>query len=131
MNYSDKLALIREYKSQGGKGSYLPLLSEANKMVKGGKIIPIMQEYPEGGTLSIGPLQNVVTDPILKMSQDLFNTTNLSIAPSNKYVVKQGDTLSRIALDNQIPIDRIVKENNISNPNRFYPLVHLSLRMFY
>ena len=38
MNYSDRLALIREYKSQGGKGSYLSLLSEANKMVKGGKI---------------------------------------------------------------------------------------------
>lgn len=38
MNYSDKLALIREYKNQGGKGSYLSLLSEANKMAKGGEI---------------------------------------------------------------------------------------------
>ena len=40
MNYSDRLALIREYKGQGGKGSYLSLLSEANAMAKGGEIDP-------------------------------------------------------------------------------------------
>lgn len=40
MNYSDRLALIREYKSQGGKGSYLSLLSEA-------------KQYPKGGTLPV------------------------------------------------------------------------------
>ena len=40
MNYSDKLALIREYKNQGGKGSYLSLL----------------QSYPEGGELPVRPI---------------------------------------------------------------------------
>ena len=35
LSYSDKLALIREYRNQGGKGSYLSLL----------------QSYPEGGNL--------------------------------------------------------------------------------
>ena len=114
MNYSDRLALIREYKGQGGKGSYLSLLSEANARAKGGEI----SQYPEGGTLPMGPLQNVPIDPMLKMSQDIFNTSGLSAAPTNKYIVKQGDTLSKIAALNKIPIDRIVRENSISNPNQ-------------
>ena len=47
LTYSDKLALIREYKNQGGKGSYLSLLSS---YAKGGELpeketIPFVSNY--------------------------------------------------------------------------------------
>ena len=37
------------------------------------------------------------------------------------YVVKRGDTLSRIALNYGTTVSQIVRENNISNPNLIYP----------
>ena len=53
MNYSDKLALIREYKKQGGNGSYLSVL----------------QSYAEGGVIEDPPspyrdFTSEVSDPI-------------------------------------------------------------------
>ena len=42
LTYSDKLALIREYKNQGGKGSYLSLLSS---YAEGGDLPPENHHY--------------------------------------------------------------------------------------
>ena len=37
------------------------------------------------------------------------------------YIVRRGDTLSRIALNYGTTVSQIVRENNISNPNLIYP----------
>jgi len=38
-----------------------------------------------------------------------------------EYVVKRGDTLTKIALQFDTTVERLVEENNISNPNLIYP----------
>ena len=38
-----------------------------------------------------------------------------------EYVVKRGDTLTKIALEYDTTVERLVSENNISNPNLIFP----------
>jgi len=38
--------------------------------------------------------------------------------PTNTYTVKAGDTLSKIARDNNVSIQDLMKKNNISDPNK-------------
>lgn len=40
---------------------------------------------------------------------------------SEQYNVKTGDTLSKIAKSNDTTIDQIVRDNNLSDPNKIYP----------
>lgn len=41
-------------------------------------------------------------------------------ADSIQYNVESGDTLSKIALDHNVDVDKIVNDNNIEDPNRIY-----------
>lgn len=41
-------------------------------------------------------------------------------ADSLQYNVESGDTLSKIALDHNVDVDKIVNDNNIEDPNRIY-----------
>jgi len=40
---------------------------------------------------------------------------------TTEYVVKRGDTLTKIAIEFDTTIERLVEENNISNPNLIFP----------
>lgn len=70
MNYSDKLALIREYKNQGGKGSYLSLLSEVKKLPDGGTIqdsnLPPKAYNPWQGALSTPSNVSTVSNTFIR-----------------------------------------------------------------
>jgi uncharacterized protein (TIGR02594 family) len=43
------------------------------------------------------------------------------------YEVKNGDTLSKIAKENNTTVDEILKNNNINNPNQIYPKQKLNI----
>lgn len=40
---------------------------------------------------------------------------------TTEYVIKRGDTLTKIAIEFDTTVERLVEENNISNPNLIYP----------
>ena len=92
MNYSDKLALIREYKSQGGKGSYLSLL----------------RSYGDGG--------NLPTYEGYGESQLPKNTTQPIPIPviQKSYEIQRGDTLTSIAKQYNTTVEELAKKVNIS-----------------
>lgn len=98
MNYSDKLALIREYKSQGGKGSYLSLL----------------RSYGDGG--------NLPTYEGYGESQLPKNTTQPIPIPviQKSYEIQRGDTLTSIAKQYNTTVEELAKNNSISNPDLIY-----------
>ena len=114
MNYSDKLALIREYKNQGGKGSYLSLL----------------QSYAEGGNLPLvvpeasnKSYEQWPSHQAIQNTQSLINSLNTSSNEvNNSYKVKSGDTISKIAVEHGIDIPTIKRLNpGLKDINKIFP----------
>ena len=60
------------------------------------------------------------TSASTKQSQSKSSTTQHSQVKKITYTVQSGDTLSRIAADYGTTVNRIVKDNKISNPNVIY-----------
>ncbi|MBR7798420.1 peptidoglycan DD-metalloendopeptidase family protein [Undibacterium fentianense] len=63
--------------------------------------------------------------PVVERSQDVPNKTEKNtpepaekkVTPRLSYVVKRGDTLSRIAIDNSLNINDLISWNNLKNPS--------------
>jgi len=50
-----------------------------------------------------------------------INSNNTKTAKSAEYVVKSGDTLSKIAKNHGTTVEKLIEINNIKNPNLIYP----------
>jgi LysM repeat protein len=118
MNYSDKLALIREYKKQGGRGSYLSVL---NAYAEGGDL----PKYDGKGDsqLPVGVLNaSILNNPWIQDTLSQNKEKGLPEVSLNKYKVQSGDTLSRIASINKTDLNSIKRLNpTIKDINRIFP----------
>ena len=124
MNYSDKLALIREYKTQGGKGSYLSLLKSYEE---GGNLLKYDGEGESQLPIGIAKdvpayLGNSLIKPWVSPEIIAEIASSVSEADTNKYTVQSGDTLSRIAHLNKTDLNSIKRLNpNIKDINKIFP----------
>ena len=57
----------------------------------------------------------IYPNQIIKIPQTKNNSN-----PSNYYIIKKGDALSKIAKENNTTVENLVKINNIKNPNLIY-----------
>jgi hypothetical protein len=96
MNYSDKLALLREYKSQGGKGSYLSLLKTYEE---GGEI----KDPPKKATRPLQEWETANADGTINTNSRLLpnlpkeNQFNPQSNWMNKWILNRGDQARDLA----------------------------------
>lgn len=66
-------------------------------------------------------LNNIKNPNLIYIGQEIILPENASKPEKNVYIVKQGDTLGRIAKAHNTTVDIIKRLNNIKNPNLIYP----------
>ena len=90
------------------------------KVKKGDNLskIALLYHIPLGDLANYNHITNpnkIYINQIIKIPQTKNNSN-----PSNYYIIKKGDTLSKIAKENNTTVENLIKINQIQNPNLIY-----------
>lgn len=121
------LTIEQVYKHQDWNGKYCPhrtLDMGWNRFIDMIKKELESSEYSEEELKMIEELKNRI-DNLEKRVNALENNKPIIEQPAKKtdeivYIVKKGDTLSKIAKDYKTTVDKLAKDNNIKNVNLIY-----------
>jgi LysM repeat protein len=131
----------QEYKFEGNKVTEYPLAKNGKELVKLNQLINFtnyntkqpggwLDKFQEGGEIpsllspnpeqQFGPQEQQLEDINTYMQLPSTNPEPLKEIPipvDGGYIVKKGDTLSKIARESGVSLNTLVKTNNIKNPN--------------
>lgn len=100
------------------KIGYAPGTEQAKHVVQQNKF-PLEGQPKQELATKQNTASSIIDGQLSKARQAMINTAVAAATPkqSQSYQIQRGDTLNKIAAQNNLAIDDLIKKNNISNPN--------------